>query len=147
MHDQWTKLWSIETTNLQPRISTDSNENQSNGKIRINDIKCEIYLLTFSSDKWPLKWAQLFSVAGHTSPAGVCKRVEALQVSHDFKTIFAISSERKITMTRNIYPKLDNILGYYWQKFQLHKSRPFWNTSIWIQSCQGWRFLRIRHTL
>ena len=48
----------------QPRISTDSNENQSNGKIRINDIKCEIYLLTFSSDKWPLKWAQLFSVPG-----------------------------------------------------------------------------------
>ena len=25
---------------------------------------------------------------GRTSPAGVCKRVEALQVSHDFKTIF-----------------------------------------------------------
>ena len=48
---------------------------------------------------------------GRTSPAGVCKRVEALQVSYDFKTIFAVSSERKITMTRNIYHKLDNILG------------------------------------
>ena len=48
---------------------------------------------------------------GHTSPAGVCKRVEALEVSHDFKTVFAISSERKITMTRNIYQKLDNIQG------------------------------------
>ena len=63
-HDQWPKLWSIEKANSQPRISTNSNENQSNRKIRINDIKCEIYLLTFSSDKWPLKWAQLFSVAG-----------------------------------------------------------------------------------
>ena len=51
--------------------------------------------------------------SGRTSPAGVCKRVEALQVSHDFKTIFAISLERKITMTRNMYHKLDNILGYY----------------------------------
>ena len=50
---------------------------------------------------------------GNTSPAGVCKKVEALQVSHDFKTIFAISSERNITMTRNIYHKLDNILGYF----------------------------------
>ena len=36
---------------------------------------------------------------GHTSPVGTYKRVETLQVSHDFKTIFAISSERKITMT------------------------------------------------
>ena len=50
---------------------------------------------------------------GRTSPAGVYSRVEVLQVSHGFKTIFAISSERKITMTRNIYHKLDNILGYY----------------------------------
>ena len=53
------------------------------------------------------------SIVGHTSPAGVCKRVEALQVSHDFKTSFEVSSERKITMTRNKYHKLDNILGYY----------------------------------
>ena len=60
IYHQWPKLWSIETANSQSRISTDSNENQSNGKIRINDIKCEIYLLTFSSDKWPLKWAQIF---------------------------------------------------------------------------------------
>ena len=50
----------------------------------------------------------------HTSPVGTYKRVEALQVSHDFKTIFAISSEReKNTMTRYIPLKLVNILGYY----------------------------------
>ena len=42
---------------------------------------------------------KLPGLIGHTSPVGTCKRVEALQVSHDFKTIFAISSEGKITMT------------------------------------------------
>ena len=60
-------LWFIETVNSQPRISTDSNKNKSNGEIRVNDIKCATYLLTFSSgksdpwnrQKWPLKWVNV----------------------------------------------------------------------------------------
>ena len=55
-------LWSIETVNSQPRISTDSNKNQSNGKIRINDIDVSLMWNIFTDiffwQTWPLKWVK-----------------------------------------------------------------------------------------
>ena len=44
----------------------------------------------------------------------VYKKMEALQFSHDFYKMFAISFERKKTSTRYMYHKLDDISGFYW---------------------------------
>ena len=62
-------------------------------------------------ENYMVVWNEYIQIhlTGHTSPVGTYKRVEALQVSHNFKTFFAISLERKITMTSYIH----NILGYY----------------------------------
>ena len=47
-----TPLMTQAMTHRDSKFTTkDIYENQSNGKIRNNDIKCEIYLLTFSSGK------------------------------------------------------------------------------------------------